>query len=312
MSLLDALLLDPAPFDVWIAARTDGIKGSGTASDPFDGSTSAKFDARMSELLVNTRVHLGPGTFQTNGYQVGGSTGWQLKTGIKIVGSGMEVTKLQLTGHSADNYFYVAGHDLSAGVTADFCEISDLTIDCALGSAGTSTACGGVRLMGNHTRIHRVRVINWGSKDTAKAVSALSCISALPDSGVPEIANCGMDDCVVVIPHANNIAVCTAIKIGAPDGVSFGGEGFGKAPYIRNCFIDCGVTTPNPDPTVGKFRGLSMAWCRGGVIEGNHIYNTDIGGPYQDAKSNTRDIIVRNNFYKKGSVLNIDTRRGRR
>ena len=47
MSLIDALLLDPAPFNVWIAARTDGIKGSGTASDPYDGSTAAKFDTRM-------------------------------------------------------------------------------------------------------------------------------------------------------------------------------------------------------------------------------------------------------------------------
>ncbi len=38
MSLLDALLLDPPPFDVWIALRTDGTKGSGTQSDPYDGS----------------------------------------------------------------------------------------------------------------------------------------------------------------------------------------------------------------------------------------------------------------------------------
>jgi hypothetical protein len=36
MSLLDALLLDPAPFNVWIAYRTDGIKGAGTASDPYE------------------------------------------------------------------------------------------------------------------------------------------------------------------------------------------------------------------------------------------------------------------------------------
>jgi hypothetical protein len=60
MALLDALLLDSVPFNVWIAHRTDGIKGSGTASDPYDGSTQAKFDARMSELQPNTRVHLGP------------------------------------------------------------------------------------------------------------------------------------------------------------------------------------------------------------------------------------------------------------
>ena len=37
MSLLDALLLDPAPFDVWVALRSDGIRGRGTQSDPFAG-----------------------------------------------------------------------------------------------------------------------------------------------------------------------------------------------------------------------------------------------------------------------------------
>ena len=60
MSLLDALLLDPAPFNVWIALRTDGLKGSGTASDPYDGSTAARFDARMSELPTNTRKGVSP------------------------------------------------------------------------------------------------------------------------------------------------------------------------------------------------------------------------------------------------------------
>ena len=45
MSLLDALLLDPYLFEIWIAARTDGVKGSGTLNDPYDGSTVTKFDA---------------------------------------------------------------------------------------------------------------------------------------------------------------------------------------------------------------------------------------------------------------------------
>jgi hypothetical protein len=38
MSLLDALLLEPHPLNVWIAYRTDSIKGSGTMSDPYDGA----------------------------------------------------------------------------------------------------------------------------------------------------------------------------------------------------------------------------------------------------------------------------------
>lgn len=60
MSLLDALLLDPAPFNVWIALRTDGLKGSGTASDPYDGGTQARFDGVMSLFAAqsNVAIHL--------------------------------------------------------------------------------------------------------------------------------------------------------------------------------------------------------------------------------------------------------------
>src|SRR5436309_560961 len=39
MSLQDSLFLDPVSGEVWIAYRTDGIKGSGTLSDPLDAST---------------------------------------------------------------------------------------------------------------------------------------------------------------------------------------------------------------------------------------------------------------------------------
>lgn len=62
MALLDALLLDPYPFQIWIAKRTDGIKGSGTASDPYDGSTAAKLDFVLNNHCpANSHVHLGAG-----------------------------------------------------------------------------------------------------------------------------------------------------------------------------------------------------------------------------------------------------------
>ena len=84
MSLLDALLLDPAPFNAWIASRTDGIKGSGTVSDPYDGSTQTRFDLAMQTIanqFVNQKVaiHLGPGLFTTNGYIESGGNTWQLQ-----------------------------------------------------------------------------------------------------------------------------------------------------------------------------------------------------------------------------------------
>ena len=100
MSLLDALLLEPydlsggstGPGEVWIAMRTDGVKGSGTQTDPWDGSTAAKFDALMQALPVNTRIHLGPGVFETRGYSDGEAGGWEPKSGQKILGSGTKMS----------------------------------------------------------------------------------------------------------------------------------------------------------------------------------------------------------------------------
>jgi len=101
MSLLDALLLDPYRINIWIAYRTDGVAGSGTQNDPYDGSTATRFDATMNSLLANTTVHLGPASstnpFTTTGFWTtsDGSTGsgWQPKPGMRIVGSGIDVTK---------------------------------------------------------------------------------------------------------------------------------------------------------------------------------------------------------------------------
>jgi hypothetical protein len=45
MSLLDAFTLDAAPFNVWLAVRTDHTAGTGTVQDPFNAST------RLGSLL---------------------------------------------------------------------------------------------------------------------------------------------------------------------------------------------------------------------------------------------------------------------
>ena len=121
MSLLDALLLDPAPFQVWIADRTkDRQKGSGTANDPYDGGVG-KFDALMNQLasVPNLMIRLGPGTFTTQGYYDGASTGWQAKRGMKILGSGVEVTQLKLAGVAQNGVqYFVVGHPISSSAVA--------------------------------------------------------------------------------------------------------------------------------------------------------------------------------------------------
>src|SRR5207302_10812344 len=39
----------PAP-EVWIAVRSDGLPGSGTQADPYNGSTPEKFDGLLNRL----------------------------------------------------------------------------------------------------------------------------------------------------------------------------------------------------------------------------------------------------------------------
>src|SRR5713101_2003927 len=130
MSLLDALLLDPPPFDVWIALRTDGAKGSGTQSDPYDGSSQQTFDGLMNGFPANTAIHLGPGTFQTQGYSPNIAGGWQPRPGQRITGSGIEVTTLKVVNASDTTYLTVAiGNNPFTNFLYGF-ELADLTVDC--------------------------------------------------------------------------------------------------------------------------------------------------------------------------------------
>jgi hypothetical protein len=86
MSLLEALLLDSYRMNIWVAYRTDGVAGSGTQSDPFDGSTQAKFDANMNALPVPvlsitfssttaTVTAISHGFANTNSVLIAGATG---------------------------------------------------------------------------------------------------------------------------------------------------------------------------------------------------------------------------------------------
>src|SRR5437667_2294840 len=99
MALGDALFLKPYPFHKWVAHREDGIRGSGTHSDPYRANTPEEFDLVMNSLGPSTVVHLGPGLFQTRGYYDGAVSagyGWAVKEHMWIVGSGAGVTTLQL------------------------------------------------------------------------------------------------------------------------------------------------------------------------------------------------------------------------
>ncbi len=112
---------------------TGSVQGSGTQTDPYTVSSKEDFDLLMGtsggvpNFIPNfSCVHLGPGTFLTAGYY-DGSTGWQARPGMRIVSSGIDVTKLQLVSSTANKNIYAVAHALSLGTPVDFFKISDMT-----------------------------------------------------------------------------------------------------------------------------------------------------------------------------------------
>lgn len=254
------------------------------------------------------RVHLGPcpspgGTvipYQTNGYADGVAGGWQAVAGMNLVGSGVDVTVLQLVNATASaKHYFLIGHALTvsgAPNLVDFATVSDMTLDCNLSGASNTgaSAFGAVRLFGNHVRVSRVKAIKWGTKAATTPCFTISVLTGDRGAGLVEVIDPGIEGCIAVSPDADaaNVGPATALHAGGKEDAATSEEAHGKGPFIRNCFVDCGSPA-----AAAEYRGLSIGWCRGGIVEGNQVHNTKYGGPYQD-KSSALDVIVRNNFYK--------------
>jgi len=131
--------------EFWISTNT-ATADLGTLSDPYDGSTAAKFDARMSAMPANTAIHIIAGTYQT-----GGNAGWAAKSGQNISGSGKDITILHLTNGSPTSSYVVTCANPATNVA-----VSDLTLD--LG--GSTNVNGAIDLTGYRHSIRRVKATN--------------------------------------------------------------------------------------------------------------------------------------------------------
>jgi hypothetical protein len=253
MSLCDALLLDPYAIDlsraeVWIAVRTDGVAGSGTENDPYDGSTQVKFDNLMGmtfQGLTNMLIHLGPGTFQTLGFPTAG--GWWPYSGWKITGSGMEVTVLKLVGVPANTRKSAIGSLYPVNNFLTSFEVSDLTIDCNLAGQVANVTCEAVAVTGAHNRLRRIRVINFGTTYGGYECFALSPTSANGDIATKgEVVDNWMDACILEQPGVSNSTTLTFMNHDAGESGSFQ-MAYHRACVIRNCFVNAEYRT-NPVP----------------------------------------------------------------
>ena len=229
--------------EVWLALRTDGALGSGSATDPYDASSPTLFDDRMDSFQTFTTIHLGPGIFQTRGYN--GFTGWQAKSGQRIIGAGMNVTTLKLVEASLANILTVAIGVHANNFLSGF-EASDFTVDCNLSAQPiASVACGAISLTGTRIRIRRIRAINWGTQvfpDPALSpvpyIEGFVIAAGGPYPFLPEVADCLVEDCVIEKPSPNNAWVSTCINLGAGEDAN-GVMAYHQRGVIRNCLVNC-------------------------------------------------------------------------
>lgn len=209
------------------------ISGVTCQKDPF------LFDAVMRSLAPTNpvRVHLSPGVFETKGYQYffRDSVSWKAFAGLKIRGSGIRVTTLKLVEASHRNiHYHVMGMpplDEQANV-ADGFEASDCTIDCNVGGQNsTQLTCGAVSLRGSHTRLSRLRVINYGRQGPGVRKSGATQQVVTPELFVFAIGgsswnnnsakyqsrDCIVEDCIVEQPSFNNFRESTIMVVSGGD-----------------------------------------------------------------------------------------------
>ena len=251
--------------EFWISTSTKSAN-LGTMDNPFDGSTPAKFDSVMEALPPNSTIHILAGTYQTYGVSK-----WQLKSGQKILGSGMDATVLQLVSGSPSEEMIGSVSGPCTNI-----EVADLTCDCNYTSG--SYTYSGVEIDGTGTVVRRVKVIDqacFGPVGNGEAWG----ISVNGYTLANSVGNI-IEDCEVSHFAGGGIS---ALAMSACSGV------------IRDNHVLLALVPGGPPVPGGSNQGINGSSCANVLIEGNYISGAD-AGVYGDTQGCTNIIIAHNNF----------------
>jgi hypothetical protein len=286
---------------VYISIRTDGLPGSGTQTDPYNGSTPAKFDALMNsfQYTPNLAIHLvGRGPFPT----YAGHT-WFVQSGWVISGDGMSSTTIQMVGSAAGLHYDVDVFKSDSKLSTDNVTIQNLTIDCnwavlsktaSTGPGGEkSIKTGGVILWGSNNLIDHVRCINsYGSFEVGMEESTIWLIA----SRFANSTNNAIQYCRVESPQGTHMA---------PFGLS-GGNSTLSYLMTNSKVIGCtavgvnnGLGSTSSNKVVGfDTGGVNMANVKNVTIDGN-TFTDCFGAAYIDIGS-CDGLTVTNNTVIRG------------
>jgi hypothetical protein len=199
-----------------------------------------RFDEVMRAAPADSRIRLGPGTFETRGINSAYFSdynqdlvhvGYLVKTGQKLRGSGIDVTCVKLV-HAIDTLSQTTCLITTKASVSHF-EASDFTVDCNLsgqpvpGGVGLApVTCGAVNAIGAHIQLRRLRAINWGCQ------SYPECF-VLTAGGTAD-GNSVVEECIVEKPSENNTHESTLIGAGGGNADTADG----RACVVRNNYIN--------------------------------------------------------------------------
>jgi hypothetical protein len=292
MSLLDAFLED-ALYDppivqqnTYFARRLDAVVGAGTYLNPYntlvrnsDGTDNVnlsadRFDALMEALPTYAVIFLGPGTIYSRGTK-SGAQGFYVKSGQRIVGSGLGSTTLKLvdTASASTSHLFSS----SASTQLDSLEISDLQIDCNTASGRNR---GAISVAGKNVFVRRVRAFNYAPGTT----SSLHVVFRLGSASMSVVSqNCVMESCVAQDPGT---------FAGGSSAVIVQLEGDASHPHefcsVRECFLDGGGAS-------NDVTGIDPGLGRGTIVESTNIHNCKYAVKSENTPS--IDTIIRDSFF---------------
>lgn len=243
----------------------------GTIEDPYDGSTQSKFDSVMSSMPANCTIHLLGGTYMTKGNW----NGFWIKTGQRILGSGIDITTIKLTNSSACTV--LGDHDDHAtGI-----EVSDMTLDANAQNNGTTISFGGIAINGSRAAIRRVKVVNT-SLGTEGFIETWCILVAGADN--ISCDNVVIEDCIVM--------------------PSFGAESDGISVFAgTNSYVSARISGNWIYGTNNlTLQAFNLCNSFNTVLRGNHVIggqSSGLGscsGIYSDSGGNTNLTVVNNYF----------------
>jgi len=279
------------PVDIYLAIRTDGAVGSGTADDPFDASTPEEYDGLLGTYFRNTVFHYGPGTYRTTGYhfRLLQSAG----PNCKHYGAGIDQTIIQLVDASdptADGTIF--GSDVDG--VADGFEVQNMTLDCnAAGNPKFVNGLGGVgaiNTQGNNILIKGVKVINFG---TSRVGTECFVIFVVPAASFKwrSFDNIQVQNCIFTSPATGNKDGLSCVDISGASGVTMT-----NTAVVNSSFIDL-----QSDFTYSH--AFYAEQCTG-----NFVQNCESGTYSEPATPQNSPWLVQNNTFtnvSEGAVINF-------